>query len=127
MSMHHARTVLASSMSQQVRNKVIQALFLTQCGYRCPILEISETCLYMFPFLFRVKMKAMYLLTELLLRNLVTDPLLWDILWQLVLEILMAPFNHVVEKNADWMVIMFGLPVLVWWLTTIAARIAACF
>ena len=117
MSMHHART--ASSMSQQVRNKVIQALFLTKCGYRCPILEISETCLYMFPFLFRVKMKAMYLLTELLLRNLVTDLLLWDILWQLVLEILMAHFNHVVEKNV--------VPVLVWWLTTIAARIAAFF
>ena len=50
-----------------------------------------------------------------------------DILWQLVLEILMAPFNHVVEKNAVWLEIMFSLPVLVWWLTTIAARIAACF
>ena len=90
--MHHARTVLAS-----------------KCGYMCPILEISETCLYMSPFLFRVKMKAMWLLTELLLRNLVTDLLLLDILWQLVLEILMAPFNHVVEKNAVWLVIMFGL------------------
>ena len=39
----------------------------------------------------------------------------------------MAPFTHVVEKNAVWAVIIFGLLVLTWWLTTTAGRSAACF
>ena len=97
MSMHHALTVLAFSMSQQVRNRVILALFLTKRVNRCLIWEISETCLCKFPSLFRRKRKAMlnplYLLMELMLMNLMTDLFMLDIFRQLVLEILVAPFT----------------------------------